>query len=233
MRQPAVLICFLLVSVLACGTAQIGDSLILDGKRYEIFTNPLKAYIEADPARHPHRFTPRKDERDLPPMSTGNWRGYIATWEIVGDTLVLTDVETLQSVEPEKESSSTTDYRSVFEGMFPGQQQVLAAWFTGHIVIPDGKLVNYVHMGYASTFEKYLILRVEKGVLVRRWTADTKSFLKFRDAQFAAFQKTAEYRDALKDSMKDGTKRSDAEEFLREFYSEDYLSAIYDAAPPQ
>jgi hypothetical protein len=118
--------------------------------------------------------------------------------------------------------------------LFPGEKRVEADWFTGRIIVPDGKLVKHVHMGYASTLKSYTILTVEHGVVTRNWKANAKAFMKFRDAQFAAYKNTDEYRRALTEIAKDEEGRSDAwsakrmEEFLREIDPERYMSKIFE-----
>src|SRR3954452_9909483 len=59
-------------SILVFATAQQGDVLRLNGKKYFIYTNPLKLYLQENPGKLP------KSEV----ISTGLWRGYIATWEV-------------------------------------------------------------------------------------------------------------------------------------------------------
>ena len=41
-----------------------------------------------------------------------------------------------------------------------GRSEVLADWYTGVLVIPRGRQVSYVHMGYGSTYERYVLLEV-------------------------------------------------------------------------
>jgi hypothetical protein len=226
MRRAIATVLFLAVmafSFLAFATAQQGDVLVLKGKKYFIYTNPLRVFLELNPGKLP--------KSDV--VSTSNWRGYVATWGVKDDRLVLTDVGVLKAVAKPGEGGFSTELHSAMSELFPGQEEVVASWFTGHVIIPDGKIVNYVHMGYASTYENYIILRVEKGVVTRNWTADTAAFIRFRNAQFAAYKKTEEYRIALVETAKEGNKSEglsakENEEFLREFYSETYLSMIFD-----
>ena len=93
----------------------------------------------------------------------------------------------------------------------PGQKEALPDWFTGHVIIPDDKLVNYIHMGYASTYEKYIILKVEKGVVTRKSAIDNAGFVTFRDAQFAAYKKTEEYRSVIAQRAEEDQKGGRAE----------------------
>ena len=39
-------------------------------------------------------------------------------------------------------------------------------WYSGTIRLPQGKLLNYVHGGYGSTYEQDVLLHIELGVLV-------------------------------------------------------------------
>jgi hypothetical protein len=202
----------------ASATGQIGDVLTLDGKKYEIQTNPLRPWLEGNPEKIP--------ESNV--WSSDNWRGYIASWEIDKDRLLLRDIKVLVA---EEGTGHDTDYKSVISEVFPQSTPILAEWFTGHIIIPTGKLVKYVHMGYASTYDKYVVLRIESGNVTRRWTPDRAAFETFRNEQFAAFKKTSEYQKALVETMSGKDRIEDpavAEEFLRQYYSETYMSRVFD-----
>jgi hypothetical protein len=193
------------------------------GRSISFHTNPLKPFLDKSPGR-----VPKSDV-----TSSANWRGYVATWRVKDDRLILTDISILHAVTKSGQSGLSTEPRSVMADVFPSQKEVLAEWFTGHVIIPDGKLVNYVHMGYAATYEKYIILRVERGLVTRKSATDTAGFLRFRDTQFAAFKKTDEYRKVLAESAAEaregeGLTAEQNEEFLREFYSERYMSIIFD-----
>lgn len=136
------------------------------------------------------------------------------------------------AVEKPGEQAFSTEWRSVMSKMFPGEKEVFATWFSGHVVIPNGALVNYLHMGYGSTYEKYILLRVENGLIKRKWDTDTAGFIKFREAQFSAFKKTEEYRQALQQMSKGGDlDASQNDNFLRAFYSERYMSMLFDDQP--
>ena len=100
-------------------------------------------------------------------MSTDCKRGYIGEWEIVEDKLFLIGLEG----HPEENERFTMDF------LFPNQQKVFAEWFSGEIKIPQGKLLHYEHLGYASIFERDLFMEFNKGVLVgSREVDNTKTF---------------------------------------------------------
>jgi hypothetical protein len=60
------------------------------------------------------------------------------------------------------ESGEEASLATVFPD-FP--DRVFAHWYTGTVRIPQGKILQYVHMGYGSTFERDLMLEIERGVL--------------------------------------------------------------------
>ena len=52
------------------------------------------------------------------------------------------------------------------EEIFPNKTTLISAyWFTGHLKMSRGELVNYVHMGYESEYEEEINLTVVKGII--------------------------------------------------------------------
>lgn len=204
-------------------TAQSGDILIIDGEEQRIGTNPLEPLLEAHPEMRP------KNEI----MSTNLWRGYVATWIISGDSLLLNDIKVL---EPLSETRVYEEkYRSVMSDVFPDSTRVFAHWFTGHIIVPRGEVVEYVHMGYASVSENYTILAIMEGVLKSTQRMTSEQFREFRMKQFRAYQKTEEYRSELKE-LENDSENSDQdalflETFLFDYLSGRYMSMIFDSEP--
>lgn len=203
----------------ARATAQEPDRLLMDGREYFILTNPLEPFLALNPEKRPTSEV----------FSTASWRGYLATWRIDRRRVNLIKVEVFRSKNT-TDDSFETEYGDATDAVFPGQVTVFAEWFTGHIVIPTGDLVEYVHMGYASTYKQYLLLRVERGMVVKEERLSLTMFEKFREAQFAAFSQTSQYQAEFEKMKKEG-KRSDSEirSFLSRYYSEQYLRAIWDA----
>ena len=67
------------------------------------------------------------------------------------------------------------DYKEVeLEYIFPGKKEIFADWFSGKIRISQGELLQYVHMGYSSVFEKDLFLKFKDGVLIDEETIDNR-----------------------------------------------------------
>ncbi len=63
-----------------------------------------------------------------------------------------------------------------FEKVFPGKAKPLKAeWFTGTLRIPQGKPIQYVHMGYQTVYEVDVFLTIEAGKVIDRQTIDNRN----------------------------------------------------------
>lgn len=196
------------VAVPLWATAQAPDVLKLDGKTYDLFSNPLEAFLATNAKRLPQSEV----------MSSALWRGYIATFAIRDKKLFVDDVRILARGE--------TKFRSVMKELFGDAAPHPAEWFTGHLIVPTGKLVNYVHLGYGSTYSAYTIATVIKGDVREIRTMDREQFEAFRRAQFAAFKKTPEYAERAANLSKNGD--PSVEPFLFESAAADYLARIFE-----
>ncbi len=195
----------------AGATAQVADRILIEGREYALNTNPLESQL--------------RDRRDFLPgnvsRSTANWRGYVAHWAIDGDRLLLRKVE-VRLYDRESEKSSSVDLLS---RLFPGGAPVAATWYSGALIIPDGRLVDYVHMGYGSTYAHYRVYRIAQGSVVEALSMDAEQFRAWRERKFQAFRQTGQYRKAVADVRREGGGMSaeDIDGFLRGFYAEQYL----------
>jgi hypothetical protein len=90
---------------------------------------------------------------------TALWRGYVGQWEISENRLYLVGLEG---------KLRKGDTKASLETFFPGSpKRVLADWYSGEIRVPQGKLLDYVHGGYASTYEVDLFLSIKNGVVTK------------------------------------------------------------------
>jgi len=180
-----VLLAGLFTAGLAWGTAQEPDILLIDGKEVELNTNPLAAWIKANPGRMPEGHA----------GFTSKWRGYIATFEVAKGKLWLRKVGVRFNAG--KAGAGEYELRDVLPQLFPDRREVIADWYTGTLIVPKGKLVEYVHMGYGSTWERYLVVWVDKGEVRKQLELSAAQFIELRKERFKAFQKTAAYRESL------------------------------------
>jgi len=128
-------------------TAQIAERLCYEGRDLSMCSQPLSDYFTLAGAR------PAFDTRSC----TALWRGYIGTWEVRDGRLYLIGLSgTLKE-------GTEANLATVFPD-FP--ERVFAHWYSEQLRVPQGKQLEYVHMGYASTYEEDLLIEIEKGVVV-------------------------------------------------------------------
>lgn len=127
-------------------TAQSPEKIVYQGEKLSMCSEPLEDYFSKGGIRPKFRLS-----------STALWRRYVGSWEIVDDRLYLTDVSGWL------EDGSKVTVAMIFPG-FP--DKVFAQWYSGQLRIPQGKLLEYVHMGYGSAYERDLLLDVRCGVVV-------------------------------------------------------------------
>lgn len=127
-------------------TAQIAERLLYQGQTWSMCTNPLNDYFAFGGV------SPRFQR-----SCTALWRGYVGHWEILNDRLYLLELHgTLEDGTPASLATVFPD--------FP--ERVFAHWYSGTLRIPQGRRLQYVHMGYGSTYERDLLLEIERGVVV-------------------------------------------------------------------
>ena len=157
-------------------TAQFREGIYIDDKIYGMASEPLENYLienfnGKDDGTYPY----------LVEISTACWRGYIGTWKIENDQLFLQDISNQKEEElnidqdgtillmvkvNENEYKFIKDWRKVF---FNNQQgDIKASWFTGRLIVEMGKMIEYVHMYYGSQYEKYMIIDIKNGDVVKK-----------------------------------------------------------------
>jgi hypothetical protein len=134
-------------------TAQIKEILLYKGNKVGMATEPLNPYLQN-----------RKDI-NFGFQSTACRRGYLGFWELRGKKLFIVKLIV------------TKDKQVDLNYLFPGENEVFADWFNGEIRIPQGELLQYIHMGYESIFEKDLILKFKKGVLIDERVIDNRQLI--------------------------------------------------------
>ncbi|ALJ03840.1 hypothetical protein APS56_01145 [Pseudalgibacter alginicilyticus] len=188
-------------------TAQYPDKITFKGTEYNLNSNPLEPYFEKHPDKRPQGGM----------MSTALWRGYIAFFEIIDEQLFLTDIK-IEVSDKDSDDDYETKWISAFKQVFPNKEKAKIDWYTGILIIPHGKMVEYVHMGYASTFSKYWLLEIDKGNFNEARKYKNKEFVKFKKRQFEKFEKTEEYK-KLYAELKENDEYND-DEFIKSFISD-------------
>lgn len=137
-------------------TGQIGDKLIYHGDTLVLFTNPMEEYLSKKSQR-------TINDYELNWTSTACYRGYIANWEIINDSLFLVSVQKgCQSENPQY-----FDLAVEF-----GTSRVFANWYTGKAIAIKGELLYYIHDAYESLYETEIEFQIEKGQVIGIKTYD-------------------------------------------------------------
>lgn len=129
-------------------TAQIAEEITIEGDVLAMCTEPLADYFELSGGSPKFQAT-----------CTALWRGYVGRWELLAERLYLVGLSGTLA------DGSQATLSSVFPD-FP--ERVFAHWYSGRVRIPRGKLLNYVHGGYASTYESDLFIDFEHGVVAAK-----------------------------------------------------------------
>lgn len=146
---------FLFFPLFASATGQGADRFIWNGDTLNLYTYPFNS--------HPDFTKPRPPlfETEKPPFNTGCWRGYIAEWELINDTLYLSNLYTCDY--------PSNKMKANLERLFPSQLKngkLPASWFSGNLLIGKGKLLYYTS-NYISIYEKETELTIKNGVVTK------------------------------------------------------------------
>jgi hypothetical protein len=133
----------------AFATAQYGDLLIIEGDTSWIDSNPLEGYFNNKGDR-------TIGDVEMQGTCTALWRGYVATWELIDDSLFLVRVQTGYCGDNPTEIDLSEEFNT---------KKVFADWVSSTIIKPEGKMLNYVHMAYMSIYEGETFYSFKDGVL--------------------------------------------------------------------
>jgi hypothetical protein len=214
MKTFLTILMILLSYQIVYGTAQIPDKIKYNDKEYRLNSNPLERYFKEHPKLRPRRGW----------SSTALWRGYLATFEIHNNILYLRDIEISIRDTASKERHASK-WISVLNEVFPDQKDIVVDWLTGLLVLPYGEILDYVHMGYASTYEHYILLEIDKGVLKKELHFEAEEYEIFKNRQFEIFKQTEEFKEIKSSLLKEGNTEEFIDSFLKN-YVIDYSSII-------
>jgi len=139
-------------------TAQVSERLIYGEKEIPIFSNPLATYL-------------RQTGIKFQSPTTANWRGYVGTWEIKGNSEIGERLY-LVGIAAHKTYEEILELKDLFPDSPDG---VFAHWYSGTLRCPQGNRVKYVHMGYASKYEYELFIEFKQGVLIKQYAKHNPS----------------------------------------------------------
>lgn len=191
MKVKFLILCLLFFLTKLFATGQAPDKIIIDDKEYDLLTNPLESYFAKNPELDPiyggkiKMFNKYKTDVIPIPFSTGNYRGYIATFKIEDQILKLVDIE-VQNIESEKR-----EYVSVYKELFGDNKVNLD--YAGILVVPTGDFLDSANFGYSYLYSKYKLITIKSDQVQKSKELTKDEFLRFKVAQFEEFKKTPNY----------------------------------------
>ncbi len=133
-------------------TAQMGERLLYKGKNHLMTSLPFRDFLKSC------------DGVILNKYHTANYRGYFGNWEVKDNKLFL--IELHANVAGTK--GVELDY------FFPEQSEVFAYWFSGKIKLQKGEILEYIHHGFGSVYEKEIHLFFKNGILIDESELDNR-----------------------------------------------------------
>ena len=156
----------LLLKSFAFASYQDPEILIYKGKSYDMRSSPLEAF-----------YNYKLPEFWIEPntMSSGNGRGFIATWEVINDKLYLTKIDSWfcrKSIRT-KSGCRRVTLRDLF-GRKVINGKVSASWYFDKLEVTYGEQLLYASKPQLPIFEYEMIFEVEAGKVGEPLMIDNK-----------------------------------------------------------
>lgn len=164
MRLKFVAFLFFMVFIQAYSTGLSSDVITIKGQTWSLLSKP----ICADSALYARLmdFIPKNHC-----ISTANWDGFTAYWEIRRSSLYLQKIEVYVYDKDNKRDSVYTYDVDALKGVFCeyyDKGSIRADWFCGQLRAGRGELVRYVHSGFDRNLEEEIVMTVNNGRIVDR-----------------------------------------------------------------
>jgi len=153
-------------------TAQDPDRIRYQRRVYDLFSEPLEDYFNE------HRPKPES----FAGICSACWRGYLARWSIRKGKLYLDRIQPYLDDYDQEEETGDDAYRRYMAKIFPNSPSpIFADWFSGELILVSGKIIEYVHLPYATAYENEIVIQIHRGNLVGQPVTTTRTV----DAQSA------------------------------------------------
>jgi hypothetical protein len=186
MKSVCLLFACILFSAKLFATAQAPDYLIIDTDTIAIHSNPLEEYLKDHPLPTP--------ANGIVSMSTANWRGYVAYFKFEGDKLVVENIYRGYY----DDAADKYIRESIYKEAFGETKNFPCDFYSGLLICPYGKLLNYIHMRYASTYEYYKLFEIKNGIKVKSKDFLADEFATFKREYYKYFKTTEEYKEQVR-----------------------------------
>jgi len=138
---------------------------------YEIGVYPLEGYYARYPEQRPARTG----------LNSALERGYRATYELAGTTLMVVDLEIMEP---------RGTWKSVFAQRF--KERMKLSTYTGTINLFNGNMTG-VYMGFTPVYESYIMLEIERGMCTAMYNVNAYEYLRHLMETFKDVSSRYEY----------------------------------------
>jgi hypothetical protein len=134
---------------------QIPDTIIVGGRFAQLFSLPLSEYLGSSAATRARLAAARNGMATCSILQ----RQYVGTWQIENKKLYLKGLATADCQHTKK--LSLTD---IFNDR---RSPIFANWYSGTLKIGQGKPSGVSRGAYTSTFDRYLFIQVQRGLVIK------------------------------------------------------------------
>ena len=185
-------ILFLLIPWEGKATGLSGDVIYLQGEEWVLLGKP----IDGDSILYNRLVNFLPDNHCI---TTANWDGYTAYWEIQQSHLYLHHLEVCVYDKQKKEEYSLTYQPDQLKEVFQPYYQdgkICARWFNGELRAGKGELVRYVHSGFDRNLETEQVMVLQYGRIESRRTYHNtlRAGMKMQHAQDEIIRRFPWYR---------------------------------------
>lgn len=182
-------------------TAQIPDRIIFNGDTCNLNSTPLESF-----------FLEHTNLRPTEGASTACWRGYVGWYKIIKNRLVVFDI-TVHIFDLDSDKIHISQ-KSIYKDIFPADSIKILDWVTDTLILPGGKQLKYVHMGFASEYEYYTLMFIENGKVKDVKKLSHSEFQIFRKQRFLEYKGSKEYRSFIDSMIIKNEDTSNIDDFL-------------------
>ena len=141
---------------------QVSDIIIIDKVKHQV-NQPLMFQIDSA------SYFMLKEKLDFnSSVFSWNFRGYVATFELKGKKLFLSNIESSFAVHD--------DFRGILDKYMDRKGRVLASWVSGTFICGSGECLYVAQNGFDSVYERETEVVVENGVVVSSRTYSNRAY---------------------------------------------------------
>ncbi|MCJ7933349.1 MAG: hypothetical protein MUW56_06840 [Chryseobacterium sp.] len=197
MKLKIVVLIILFSAVKIFATSQVADKIIINTMKYDLINTPLEKYFDEHPEYHPlsgNKLKLFKDQNgeSIIPLTSANYRGYVATFKIENNTLSLEDLEV-----PNPDTVGNT-YISVYQKIFGNKKITIN--YSGILMIPLQVVSSTIQ--HPSEY-RYRLITVRKDHVEKEKELDQNAYKKFKARRFNEYKKTEEYKNNVEKLIKE------------------------------